>query len=93
VGKLVVFGVLIAAGLAVIVQRGPAEALAPLDPFFEMGAVGVVAAMGFTFITFQGFELIAGVAGEVKRPRHTCPGPCSPAWGSPWPSTSPSSWW
>jgi basic amino acid/polyamine antiporter, APA family len=72
-GKLVVFGILIAAGLAVLVQRGPAEALAPLDPFFEMGAVGVVAAMGFTFITFQGFELIAGVAGEVKRPRHTVP--------------------
>ncbi len=72
-GKLLVFGVLIAAGLAVLVQRGPAEALAPLDPFFELGAVGVVAAMGFTFITFQGFELIAGVAGEVKHPRRTVP--------------------
>ncbi|TVR56844.1 MAG: amino acid permease [Gemmatimonadales bacterium] len=73
VGKLIVFAVLIAAGLAVIVQRGPAEALAPLDPFFEMGMTGVVAAMGFTFITFQGFELIAGVAGEVKAPRRNIP--------------------
>jgi len=73
IGKLAVFGVLIAAGLAVIVRRGPAEALAPLDPFFELGATGVVAAMGFTFITLQGFELIAGVAGEVREPRRTVP--------------------
>jgi basic amino acid/polyamine antiporter, APA family len=72
-GKLTVFGVLIAAGLAVMVERGPAEALAPLDPFFELGASGVVAAMAFTFITFQGFELIAGVAGEVKEPRRNVP--------------------
>jgi APA family basic amino acid/polyamine antiporter len=73
VGKLVVFGVLIAAGLAVGVQRGPAEALAPLSPFVERGWGGIVAAMGFTFITFQGFELVAGVAGEVKDPRRTIP--------------------
>jgi basic amino acid/polyamine antiporter, APA family len=73
IGKLAVFGILIAAGLAAIVQRGPAEALAPLDPFFEFGVTGVVAAMGFTFITLQGFELIAGVAGEVREPRRTIP--------------------
>ncbi|TVP48698.1 MAG: amino acid permease [Gemmatimonadales bacterium] len=73
VGKLVVFGVLIAAGLATVVQRGPAEALAPLSPFLERGATGVVAAMGFTFITMQGFELIAGVAGEVRDPRKNVP--------------------
>ena len=73
IGKLAVFAILIAAGLAVMVQRGPADALAPLDPFFELGMMGVVAAMGFTFITFQGFELIAGVAGEIKEPRRTVP--------------------
>lgn len=73
VGKLLVFAVLVAAGLAVIVQRGPAEALEPLSPFFERGFMGVVTAMGFTFITLQGFELIAGVAGEVKEPRRTVP--------------------
>ncbi|MEX1258825.1 MAG: amino acid permease [Gemmatimonadota bacterium] len=72
-GKLIAFGVLIAAGLAVIVRRGPGEALAPLAPFFERGALGVVAAMGFTFITLQGFELIAGVAGEIRNPRRTIP--------------------
>jgi basic amino acid/polyamine antiporter, APA family len=73
VGKLPVFAILIAAGLAAVVQRGPAEALAPLTPFFERGFTGVVAAMGFTFITLQGFALIAGVAGEVKSPRRTIP--------------------
>ncbi len=73
IGKLAVFGILIAAGLAVIVERGPSEALAPLDPFLERGWGGVIAAMGFTFITLQGFELIAGVAGEVKDPGRTIP--------------------
>jgi basic amino acid/polyamine antiporter, APA family len=73
VGKLVVFAILIAAGLALIGAQGPAEALAPLSPFLETGVGGVVTAMGFTFITFQGFELIAGVAGEVKEPRRTIP--------------------
>lgn len=73
VGKLAVFGVLIAAGLAVVVRRGPAEALAPLDPFLEFGMTGVLTAMGFTFITLQGFELIAAVAGDVKDPRRTIP--------------------
>ncbi len=72
-GKLAVFGVLIAAGLAVILQRGPAEALAPLTPFMELGFTGVIAAMGFTFITMQGFELIAGVAGEAREPRRDLP--------------------
>ena len=73
VGKLAVFGVLIAAGLALLVRREPGEALAPLSPFLETGWTGVVAAMGFTFITFQGFELIAGVAGEIRNPRRTIP--------------------
>ncbi len=73
VGKLAVFGFLIAAGLALLVRREPAEALAPLSPFLETGWMGVVAAMGFTFITFQGFELIAGVAGEIRNPRRTIP--------------------
>jgi basic amino acid/polyamine antiporter, APA family len=73
VGKLVVFAILIAGGLAVAVQRGPTEALAPLSPFFEGGLTGVLAAMGFTFIMLQGFGIIAGVAGEVKQPRRTIP--------------------
>jgi basic amino acid/polyamine antiporter, APA family len=73
VGKLAVFAILIAGGLAALVERGPAEALAPLSPFFERGFTGVVAAMGFTFITLQGFGIIAGVAGEVKEPRRTIP--------------------
>ena len=73
VGKLAVFGFLIAAGLALVIRESPGRALAPLTPFVETGWMGVVAAMGFTFITFQGFELIAGVAGEIKTPRRTIP--------------------
>jgi basic amino acid/polyamine antiporter, APA family len=73
VGKVVVFAILIAAGLASVVRVGPGEALAPLSPFVEYGWGGVLAAMGATFITFQGFELVAGVAGEVKDPRRNVP--------------------
>jgi basic amino acid/polyamine antiporter, APA family len=73
VGKLVVFGILVAAGLAAVVQEGPARALEPLSPFFAQGWSGVLTAMGFTFITLQGFELVAGVAGEVQDPRRTIP--------------------
>jgi len=72
-GKLAVFAILIAGGLGAIVRRGPADALAPLTPFMEMGFTGVVTAMGFTFITMQGFELIAGAAGEATHPRRDIP--------------------
>lgn len=71
--KLVAFGALIVAGVWVGVERGPVDALAPLSPFFEKGALGVVVAMGLTFITFQGFGIIASVAGEVRDPVRTIP--------------------
>ncbi len=55
------------------VDRGPADALTPLRPFFERGALGVVTAMGLTFITFQGFDIIGSIAGEVRDPVRTIP--------------------
>ena len=44
-----------------------------MRPFFSGGVVGLVQAMGFTFIAFQGFELIAAVGGEVRQPTRTIP--------------------
>ena len=37
-------------------------------PFFPEGAVGVLSAMGLTFIAFEGYEIITRSAEEVKNP-------------------------
>ncbi len=73
IGKVLVFGALIAAGLWQLVGVPQAAIVRNLTPFFEFGAAGLFAAMGYTFIAFQGFDLIAAVAGEVKQPERTLP--------------------
>ncbi len=72
-GKLAVFAVLIAGGLAVFVQTPFSHITKSLDPFFSGGFSGVVAAMGYTFIALQGFDLIGSAAGEIKNPEKTIP--------------------
>ena len=73
VGKVVVFAVLIVFGVLALTQRSPDTIARSLTPFFTSGAGGLVAAMGFTFIALQGFDLIAAVGGEVKNPEKTIP--------------------
>ncbi|MEX2602233.1 MAG: amino acid permease [Balneolaceae bacterium] len=73
IGKLVVFAILIAGGLAVFVQTPFSHITESLDPFFSDGFSGLVAAMGYTFIALQGFDLIASAAGEIKNPEKTIP--------------------
>ena len=73
VGKVVVFGLLVAGGLWVWLSGSPAEAVGNLRPFAPGGLLGVVQAMGYTFIALQGFDLIAAVGGEVKDPQRTVP--------------------
>jgi len=72
IGKVVVFAVLIAGGAwtALSATTPVAGRLAPLAPF---GATSVVAAMGYTFIALQGFDLIAAVGGEVRDPERNLP--------------------
>ena len=72
-GKVVVFGVLIVAGFWALSRRDDPAIRSGLDPFFTRGGLGLVEAMGFTFIALQGFEVIAAVAGEVKNPGRTIP--------------------
>lgn len=73
VGKVIVFAVLLAGG-AWAFGRGPTGALlGRLEPFAAAGPVGVVTAMGYTFIALQGFDLIAAVGGEVREPDRTIP--------------------
>ena len=42
-------------------------------PFFPKGLGGVVVAMGLTFIAFEGYDLIATVAEEIKNPEKNIP--------------------
>ena len=65
VAKIVVLAVFILFGLKVIFGS-PAESLAEFKPFMPMGFTGVVLAMGLTFIAFEGYDLIATVAEEIK---------------------------
>jgi len=73
IGKLIVFAILIAGGLAVVFQTPFSHIKQSLDPFFTGGFSGVIAAMGYTFIAFQGFDLIGSAAGEIKDPEKTIP--------------------
>ena len=73
VGKVVVFAVLIAGGFIAWIVGEPGEALQRLSPFAPEGSLGLLQAMGYTFIALQGFDLIAAVGGEVRDSRHTVP--------------------
>ena len=71
-GKIVVLGVFIAFGLAAI-GRNPTLFGDNFTPFLPKGVGGVVAAMGLTFIAFEGYDLIATVSEEIKDPTRNIP--------------------
>ena len=73
IGKVIVFVVLILGGAIALFGTTPAAMAARLEPFFPTGPIGLIQAMGFTFIALQGFDLIAAVGGEVKNPERTLP--------------------
>ncbi|MBM64684.1 MAG: amino acid transporter [Myxococcales bacterium] len=72
-GKVLVFIVLVIAGLVALARTPTQEVVASLQPPLPSGVSGLLMAMGFTFIAVQGFDLIATVGGEVKDPRRTIP--------------------
>jgi amino acid transporter len=72
-GKVVVFGVLLAFGLGKVASQPPTRTLLALDPFFAGGALGLLMATGLTFIALQGFEIIAAIADQIKEPERTIP--------------------
>ncbi len=73
VGKVVVFAMLIAGGLWAVTRQPGGDVRAQLQPFFTAGSLGLIQAMGYTFIALQGFDLIAAVGGEVREPSRTIP--------------------
>jgi APA family basic amino acid/polyamine antiporter len=73
IGKIIVFSILILGGVWALSKESPGSIGGDLSPFLPFGVLGVVQAMGYTFITLHGFELISAVAGEVKNPGKTIP--------------------
>ena len=73
IGKVVVFLVLIGGGIFAWLRGDATELVGRLTPFAPTGSLGIVQAMGYTFIALQGFDLIAAVGGEVRDPERTIP--------------------
>ena len=72
-GKLVVFIILVVGGLWAVATAPAGSVVAGATPWLPNGTLGLLSAMGFTFIALQGFDLIAAIGGEVKRPRVVIP--------------------
>ena len=73
IGKVAVFAVLLVGGFIAWLAGSPGEALQRLSPFAPEGSLGLLQAMGYTFIALQGFDLIAAVGGEVRDSERTVP--------------------
>ena len=72
VSKLLILAVFVAYGLGAVVDA-PARAVESFNPFLPQGMEGVIVAMGLTFIAFEGYDLIATVAEEIKEPEKNIP--------------------
>ncbi len=70
--KIAVLLIFVAFGIKAVLGA-PAEATASFNPFFPKGFGGVMIAMGLTFIAFEGYDLIATVAEEIKDPKKNIP--------------------
>jgi len=72
ISKLLILVVFVFFGLVVIFKK-PIESVENLTPFLPSGMGGVLVAMGLTFIAFEGYDLIATVAEEIKNPEKNIP--------------------
>ncbi len=72
ISKIIVLGIFVFFGInALLDSTTPVEE--SFMPFFPMGLGGVLVAMGLTFIAFEGYDLIATVAEEIKQPEKNIP--------------------
>ncbi|HUT79450.1 MAG TPA: amino acid permease, partial [Polyangia bacterium] len=72
IAKIAVLVVFIVIGFETILEDVP-KAKAEFVPFLPKGIGGVFIAMGLTFIAFEGYDLIATVAEEIKDPAKNIP--------------------
>jgi len=71
IGKVAIIGAFIVAGLWAMANRTGWQGA--FTPFFQQGLGGVFAAMGLTFIAFEGYEIIAQTSEEVEDPKRNVP--------------------
>jgi amino acid transporter len=70
--KIAILAVFIFFGLSQVFGE-PTQSIDNFTPFFPKGFGGVLVAMGLTFIAFEGYDLIATVAEEIKNPEKNIP--------------------
>lgn len=73
VSKLIILGIFIAYGLRALGRAPSGQITEAFNPFFPRGMGGVIVSMGLTFIAFEGYDLIATVAEEIKDPEKNIP--------------------
>jgi len=71
IGKVAIIAAFIVAGLWAMAQRTGWQGA--FTPFLSEGLGGVFAAMGLTFIAFEGYEIIAQTSEEVEDPKRNVP--------------------
>jgi amino acid transporter/nucleotide-binding universal stress UspA family protein len=71
IGKIVIIGAFISVGLWTMAQKTGWQG--SFSPFMTSGLGGVFAAMGLTFIAFEGYEIIAQTSEEVEDPKRNVP--------------------
>ena len=69
--KVVIIGIFIVSGLFVVF--GEPARFENFQPFAPRDIIGIVSAMGLTFIAFEGYEIIVQAGEEVKEPRKNIP--------------------
>ncbi len=69
--KVLILGIFIFVGLVVLF--GKPDPTTNLTPFFPKGAGAIFIAMGFTFIAFEGYEVIVQTGEEIYDPRTNIP--------------------
>ena len=65
--------VLVFAGAWTLITSETGTVQRSMAPFMPNGTLGLLSAMGLSFIVFQGFDLVATVASEVKEPTRNIP--------------------
>jgi amino acid transporter len=69
--KIVILLIVIILGLRLVL--GKTEPTAAFSPFAPNGYAGIIAAMGITFVAFEGYEIIVQAGEEARDPGRTLP--------------------
>jgi amino acid transporter/nucleotide-binding universal stress UspA family protein len=72
--KIIIIGLFVAFGVyAIFAGKVDQPWQSQFSGFFQKGPIGIIMAMGLTFIAFEGYEIIAQCGEEVKDPKRNIP--------------------